>query len=159
MADLPEGEPFDPDDLQDGLDRLNRLGVFRSLRFEEAEEIAPDGSLPITVRVEDRRPRTIGVGATYSTIDGLGVSAFWEHRNLFRRAERLRFSASVDGLGSIDLDDFSYELGVDFTKPGVWTPDTNFVAGASAFSARLRDLPPAGRRRRASASPSSSAGG
>jgi len=133
MAGLPEGAPFDPDDLDDGLDRLNRLGVFRSLRFEEAEEIGPDGSLPITVRVEDRRPRTIGGGATYSTIDGLGLSAFWEHRNLFRRAERLRFSASVDGLGAVDLDAFSYQVGVAFTKPGVWTPDTNFVAGASAF--------------------------
>ena len=133
MADLPEGEPFDPDDLQDGLDRLNRLGVFRSLRFEEAEEIAPDGSLPITVRVEDRRRRTIGVGGTYSTIDGIGVEAFWEHRNMFRRAERLRFSASVQGIGSIDPDEFSYEFGVDFTKPGVWTPDTNFITGASAF--------------------------
>jgi len=133
MADLPEGEPFDPDDLQDGLDRLNRLGVFRSLRFEEAEAIGPDGSLPITVRVEDRRPRTIGAGATYSTIDGIGVEAFWEHRNLFRRAERLRFSASVQGIGSIDPDEFSYEFGVSFTKPGVWTPDTNFVTGASAF--------------------------
>jgi translocation and assembly module TamA len=133
MADLPEGAPFDPDDLDEGLERLNRLGVFRSLRFEEAEEIGPDGSLPITVRVEDRRPRSIGAGATYSTIDGIGVSAFWEHRNLFRRAERLRFSASVDGIGSIDVDEFSYEFAVNFTKPGVWTPDTNFVAGASAF--------------------------
>lgn len=133
MADLPEGDPFDPDDLQDGLDRLNRLSVFRSLRFDESADIAPDGSLPIVVRVEDRRPRSIGAGATYSTLDGLGVSAFWEHRNLFRRAERLRFSASVQGLGAIDLADFSYELGVTFTKPGVWTPDTNFVTGATAF--------------------------
>ena len=156
MADLPEGAPFDPDDLQDGLDRLNRLAVFRSLRFDEAAEIGPDGSLPITVRVEDRRPRTIGGGGTYSTIDGLGLSAFWEHRNLFRRAERLRFSASVDGLGSIDPEDYSYELGVSFTKPGVWTPDTNFVAGASAQRSNTR---PIGRRASsaAPASPSSSA--
>ena len=52
---------------------------------------------------------------------------------MFRRAERLRFSASVQGIGSIDPDEFSYEFAVDFTKPGVWTPDTNFVTGASAF--------------------------
>lgn len=132
MADLPEGEPFDPDDLTDGLDRLNRLGVFRSLRFEEGE-IGLNGLMPITVRVDDRRPRSIGIGGTYSTIDGLGVSAFWEHRNLFRRAERLRFSATMDGLGALDPEDYSYQFGVAFTKPGVWTPDTNFVAGASAF--------------------------
>lgn len=132
MADLPEGHPFDSDDIEAAQDRLSRLGVFRSLRFEEGE-IARDGSMPITIRVEDRRPRTIGAGATYSTIDGFGINAFWEHRNLFGRAERLRYFATVDGVGSINLDDYSYELGVAFTRPGVFTPDTNLVAGASAF--------------------------
>jgi translocation and assembly module TamA len=132
MADLPEGHPFDPDDVDAAQARLTRLGVFRSLRFEEGE-IEPDGSMPITIRVEDRRPRTIGAGGTYSTIDGLGVNAFWEHRNLFGRAERLRYFATVDGVGSSNLDEYSYELGVAFTRPGVFTPDTNLVAGASAF--------------------------
>ena len=98
------------------------------MRFVEADEIGPDGSLPITVAVEDRRPRTIGFGGTLSTIDGVGIAAYWQHRNLFGRAERLRFDASVDGLGgSLDPDDFDYNVGVTFTKPGVWTPDTNFI--------------------------------
>lgn len=128
MAGLKEGDSFDPDDITDGQARLNRLGIFRSLRFEEAPEILPDGSLPMTVRVEDRRPRTIGFGGTYSTIDGLGVSAYWMHRNLRGLGERLRFDASVDGLGaSLNPQDFDYNLGVTFTKPGVWTPDTDFI--------------------------------
>jgi translocation and assembly module TamA len=128
MAGLPEGRPFDPDDLTDGQARLNRLGIFRSLRFEEAPEILPDGSLPMTIRVQDRPARTIGFGGTYSTIDGLGVSAYWMHRNLMGRGERLRFDASIDGLGaSLDPNDYDYNLGVTFTKPGVWTPDTDFI--------------------------------
>lgn len=128
MAGLPEGEPFNPRDIADGQARLNRLGIFRSLRFEEAPEILPDGSLPITVRAQDRPPRTIGFGGTYSTIDGLGVSAYWMHRNLMGRGERLRFDASIDGLGdSLDPNDYDYNLGVTFTKPGVWTPDTDFI--------------------------------
>lgn len=128
MAGLREGEPFDPDDVTAGQARLNRLGIFRSLRFEEAPEILPDGSLPMTVRVQDRPPRTIGFGGTYSTIDGLGVSAYWMHRNLMGRGERLRFDASVDGLGaSLNPEDYDYNVGVTFTKPGVWTPDTDFV--------------------------------
>ena len=49
MADIEEGDDFDPDELQASQDRLNRLGVFRSLRFVEADEIEPDGSLPITI--------------------------------------------------------------------------------------------------------------
>ncbi len=128
MADLEEGAPFDPDDIDAAQRRLTSLQIFRSLRFEEAEAIEPDGSLPITVRVEDRRPRTIGVGATLSTIDGVGVSAFWVHRNLMGRAEQLRFDVGVDGLGgSLNPDDYDYNLGVTFTRPGVFNPDTNFV--------------------------------
>jgi translocation and assembly module TamA len=128
MADLPRGQPFDPDDIDAGQARLNRLGVFNSIRFEEGDVIAPDGSLPMTVRVQDRKPRTIGFGGTLSTIDGVGVSAYWQHRNLFGRAERLRFDAGVDGLGgSLNPDDYDYNVGVTFTKPGVWTPDTDFV--------------------------------
>lgn len=128
MAGLPEGNSFDPDDITDGQARLNRLGIFRSLRFEEAPAILDDGSLPMTVRVQDRRPRTIGFGGTYSTIDGLGVSAYWLHRNLMGRGEQLRFDASVDGIGdTLNPQDFGYNLGVSFTKPGVWTPDTDFI--------------------------------
>ena len=133
MADLPEGEPFDPDDIAAGQDRLNRLGAFNAVRFVEADAIGPDGSLPITVVVEDRRPRSVGVGGTLSTIDGIGIATYWQHRNLFGRGERLRFDASVDGLGdSLDPNNFDYNVGVTFTKPGVWTPDTNFVTGIVA---------------------------
>ena len=83
--------------------------------------------------VQERRPRTVGVGGTLSTIDGVGVAAYWQHRNLFGRAERLRFDASVDGLGgSLDPEDYDYNVGVTFTKPGVWTPDTSFVTGLVA---------------------------
>ena len=93
-------------------------------------------------RVEDRRPRTIGVGGTLSTIDGVGVTAFWLHRNLFGRAEQLRFDAGVDGLGgSLNPDDYDYNLGVTFTRPGVFNPDTNFVTSLDRAAGRLRHLP------------------
>ena len=142
MTDLPRGDIYDPDDIDAGQERLARLGVFRSIRIEEAEAIAPDGSLPITVRVEDRRPRTIGAGATLSTIEGLGLQAFWTHRNLFGRAEQLRFEASIEGLGvTTDPVEYDYNLGVTFTKPGVYTPDTSFVTSLVARQLDLDDLP------------------
>ncbi len=128
MADLKQGDSFDPDEIQAAQDRLGRLGVFRSLRFVEADEIEPDGSLPMTIAVEDRRPRTIGFGGTLSTIDGVGVTAFWQHRNLFGHAEQLRFDAGIDGLGgSLNPEDYDYNIGVTFTRPGIFNPDTNFI--------------------------------
>jgi translocation and assembly module TamA len=136
MADLPEGAQFDPDRIALAERRLSQLGVFRSIRIEEGEAVAPDGTLPITVRVQDRRPRTIGFGATYSSLEGFGAEAFWMHRNLFGRAERLRFDASVSGVARQDnSDQLDYSLGASFLKPGVFRPDTDFIASVVARQA------------------------
>jgi len=129
MTDLSRGQEFDPDDLARANKRLSRLEVFRALRIEEGAELGPDGSLPISVIVQERLPRRFGVGANYSTIDGAGFEGFWMHRNLFGKAERLRFDAQISGLGkTIDPDELTYRAGVTFTKPGVYTPDTDFIA-------------------------------
>ena len=133
MTGLEMGVEYDPDTVDAARERLSRLGVFRSIRIEEGDELGPDGILPFTVTVEDRRPRTFGFGGTYSTIDGLGVEAYWMHRNLFGRAERLRFNATIEQLlVSTDPSEYNYNFGVSFTKPGVYRPDNDFVAGAVA---------------------------
>lgn len=129
MTGLGQGQEFDPDDLERANKRLSKLEVFRALRIEEGEEISPDGRLPIKVTVQERLPRRFGVGASYSTLDGAGVEGYWLHRNLFGRAERLRFDAKVAGFGpTVDPLEFTYRVGATFTKPGVYTPDTDFVA-------------------------------
>jgi translocation and assembly module TamA len=141
MTDLPRGEEFDPDDVKRANDRLGRLEVFRSQRIEEGDTIAENGELPMTVIVQERPLRRFGVGASYSTLDGAGVEGYWLHRNLFGKAERLRFDAKVAGIGAESVDRrrdepsrsrfdpaaFTYRVGVTYTKPGVFTPDTNFV--------------------------------
>ncbi len=139
MADIPPGRKFDPDRIAMAEQRLSRLGVFRSIRITEAEAIAPDGTLDMTVRVEDRAPRTIGFGGTISTLDGLGVEAYWQHRNLFGRAERLRFDVSASGLGvsGSSSGDVDYSAGVSFLKPGVIGPPVDFIA---SLTARQLDL-------------------
>lgn len=133
MADFEEGKNFSAADVRAAEDRLAALGVFRMVRVEEAPEILPDGSLPMSVEVQDARRRTIGFGATYSTFDGFGLEAYWMHRNLFGRAERLRFDASVQGLGEAkDPLDLDYSAGVTYTRPGSFDPDTNLVVGLLA---------------------------
>lgn len=129
MTGLPEGQEFDPDDMKEARDRLSRLDVFRSLRVQEAEEVGQDGTLPIDVIVQERPLRRVGVGGSYSTVDGLGLEAFWLHRNLFGRAERLRIEGRVAGIGeTLDPAELTYRLGATFTRPGIYTPDTDFSA-------------------------------
>jgi len=137
MTGLKPGQEYDPDDIENAKKRLGRMEVFRSMTFEEADKIEPDGSLPMTLNVQERKPRRFGFGAEYSTLDGFGATAYWMHRNLFGRGERLRFDAKVSGIGgsqdnSFDPTNYTYTLGTSFTKPGVYTPDTDFVAALDA---------------------------
>ncbi|MEM6666035.1 MAG: autotransporter assembly complex family protein [Pseudomonadota bacterium] len=130
---LRPGVEYDPDDLDRARKRLARLGVFRATRLDEADQIASDGSLPITVVAQERKPRRIGVGVTGSTIDGAGVEAFWLHRNLFGQAERFRVDGKVGGIGdTIMPDEFDYSFAMSFLKPGVLTPDTDLILSVGA---------------------------
>ncbi|MBJ3778603.1 autotransporter assembly complex protein TamA [Acuticoccus mangrovi] len=127
-AGIVPGEPFDPDDLERARDQLRRLDVFQASRIIEGEEILPDGSLPIEISVAERKRRVFGFGAKYSTIDGVGLEGYWRHRNLFGRAEKLGVEARVGGIDAEDPDQYNYRLAVNFLKPGVFTPYTDFAS-------------------------------
>ncbi|RCS25225.1 outer membrane protein assembly factor [Phyllobacterium salinisoli] len=137
QTDLKPGQEYDPDDIERAKKRLNRLEVFRAATITEAENIEPDGTLPMTLTVQERPLRRFGVGGSYSTLDGAGLEAYWMHRNLFGKAERLRFDAKMSGVGSTqeksyDPKNYNYLAGVTFTKPGTFTPDTDFVTSLTA---------------------------
>lgn len=130
---LNPGDDYDPDDIARAQKRLARLDVFRAMRIEAAGAIGTDGVLPFNVIVEEQAERRFGVGATYSTIDGLGVEGFHLWRNLFGRAERLRLDAKVAGINwPISTEEFDYAFGGTFTKPGFLNPDNDLVAAISA---------------------------
>lgn len=130
---LVEGEEYDPDELALAQKRLDRLEVFRAARLEAAKSIGADELLPYNLIVQELPGRRFGVGATYSTVDGLGLEAFHLWRNLFGQAERLRLDARVASIAwPIDTANFDYFFGGTFTKPGVFTPDTDLIAAISA---------------------------
>ncbi|SDG57590.1 autotransporter secretion outer membrane protein TamA [Pelagibacterium luteolum] len=130
---LVPGAEYDPDDLELAQQRLARLDVFRSLRIQAAEQVPANGLLPYQIIVQEQALRRFGVGATLATIDGLGVEGYWLHRNLFGQAERLRLDARVAGIGfPLETEEFDYAFGGTFTKPGIYTPDTDLVASISA---------------------------
>jgi translocation and assembly module TamA len=131
QADIIPGTVFSPKALADASKRLRALGVFSSVVIEEASKPDPDGSVPITITVAERKPKTFGFGLSAATQDGLGANAFWVHRNLFGRAESLRLEAEAAGVGRDNLDvDLDYRVAAIFTKPGAFGPATTFTAKA-----------------------------
>jgi len=130
---LAVGQEYDPDDIERAQKRLDRLEVFRSARLQAAESIGSDGLLPYDLIVEELPGRRFGLGATYSTVDGLGLEGYHLWRNLFGQAERLRLDARVASIAwPIDTAQFDYFVGGTFTKPGFYHPDVDLVATVSA---------------------------
>lgn len=124
IAGLPEGQVFDPEEIDKSVTRLRRAGVFRSVSLTEAETANADGTLDMTLQLAEERRRRYGVGLEYSTVDGFSASAYWMHRNLFGGAERLRVEgewSSIDG-GTGGMD---YALGARLTRPATRGPDTD----------------------------------
>ncbi len=128
MTGLKTGQEYDPDDIEDAKQRLDKLDVFAVRKVETGAETDQDGKVPINVEVREKKLRRIGLGATVSSTDGAGLSAFWLNRNLFGRAERLRLDGEISGLGSSSsVDELDFNLSATFTKPGVFTPNTDSV--------------------------------
>ena len=123
---LVPGKVYNPEDLVHAREQLAALDVFNSIKIEEADAIGPDGTLPLTIHVQERKPRRVGAGASFSTTDGLGVETFFLHRNLFGQGERLKLTAKLAGIAyPINSADFDYYFGGSFTKPGIITADTD----------------------------------
>ncbi|MEN0039745.1 MAG: autotransporter assembly complex family protein [Pseudomonadota bacterium] len=139
MTGLQPGQEYDPDDIERARKRLDRLGVFSTRKFEFGDSLGSNGLLPVSLTVAERKKRRISIGATLSSIDGLGVETYWLHRNLFGKAERLRLDASVGGIGggigesaTVDPEEFDYNLAATFTRPGIFTPDTDLTTNIFA---------------------------
>ncbi len=133
MTGLKVGKKYDSNALTKASERLARLNVFRAVNIRESDTINSNGSLPLTLVLEERKLRRFGAGGSYSTLDGAGFEAYWMHNNLFGHAENLKIETKISGIGSskgesYNLKNFDYLFGSTFVKPGIVTPDTDFKA-------------------------------
>lgn len=89
-----KGQVYDMCKVDRTVRYLRRSGLFRSISITHAPEAGPDGSLDITITLEEREARTIGIGGSYNIDQGIGPEIEWEHRNLFGMGEDLGVRAS-----------------------------------------------------------------
>lgn len=136
---IETGSRYSSVTIEDAGDRLRRLGVFDSVRINEADKTDRAGALPVTVTVTERKPRFIGATASWSSIDGAELAAYWGHRNLFGRAEQFRIGFAVSQLDTFAVGDLTYKAEASFLKPGVIGIDTDLFADVTL----LREQPDA----------------
>lgn len=129
MTGIEPGKTYSPAELDKATKRLQQLDVFATVNVNGRKQLAADGSVPVDVKVSERKPRYIGIGATFSSTDGGGLEAYWGHRNLFGHAEKLRVEGSISGLGATsEVKDLTYHGAILFEKPGVLGPASKFTS-------------------------------
>ncbi len=119
------GDVFDPLRIDKSRKALFNAGVFSSVVFSwgELKDVSADGYVPITVTVTEAKPRSVGAGIKYSSADGFGGHAFWEHRNLLGGAEKLR--------GEIEVTQLLSTGGLSFREPDFMRPNQSLLLDVS----------------------------
>ena len=129
IAGLPTGQVYSPQEVAFAEARLRRTGAFASASLVEADDYTADLTLPFTALVAEQPPRRLGFGAEISSLDGIALTAYWQHRNLLGGAERLRLDASVSGIGSPESGP-DLTLAADFGRPATINAETDLIASA-----------------------------
>lgn len=133
IAGFPSGQTFSPDELALVAKRLRRTGAFSSVTLTEAENLGAGDTLDVGLALVDEKPRRFGAGAEFSSLDGLGLSAYWMHRNFLGGAERFRVEGDILGIGG-QHGGIDYHLSARLEQPATFGPDTNaFVSAELAY--------------------------
>lgn len=131
IAGLPTGEVYSAADLTRAERRLRETGTFDSVSLVEDENIAVGDVLPITAQISEAKPRRFGFGVEFSSIEGLGASTYWLHRNFLGGAEQFRVGGDVSGIGG-ETGGVDYAITASLKRPAVYGPNTDFT-----FSAKI----------------------
>jgi translocation and assembly module TamA len=127
---LEPGDPYSPKALDDTRKSITSIPAIGSARIREDDKLDRNGNLPLFVEVSERPKHLIGFSARYSTIDGPAVRTYWEHRNLFGGAERLRLEGDlflapridgtkIESFGDFEKSDLGGRFTFSFMKPAL----------------------------------------
>ncbi|WP_243359612.1 autotransporter assembly complex protein TamA [Fundidesulfovibrio terrae] len=115
-----EGDEYRQELVARFQDRLLSLGLFATAAVAPRKSLDENGRVVVEATVTERKMRTIKAGINYKTDEGPGANAFWEHRNLFGQAEKLRLSLAVSQINQ------TFEAA--FEKPSFFSPKQKFLS-------------------------------
>ena len=114
------GSTYDQAKVDDTRQALVSSGLFGTVAVVPTGPVAPDGTVPMQLKLIERAPRSVSVGGSYDTTQGISANLSWEHRNLFGGAEDLKVTAMG---GTSDNG-----LSVIFRRPDFLTDNQNLIA-------------------------------
>ncbi len=110
------GERFSLAAIEQSRQNILDLDLFRAVRMEFQQETEPARQVPIRIRVAEKEPRSIRLGAGYSTDEEFIGLAAWQHRNWLGGGRRLS--------AELRLSAIQRSIGATFVQPYFLAPAT-----------------------------------
>ncbi len=88
------GDPYNQQHIDAFARRMTESGLFSFVDISGKPNADDPGRYDMTVRVQERRRRSIGIGLGYQSDTGPEASLAWQHRNLLGRGEQIEFDAT-----------------------------------------------------------------
>ncbi len=145
---MKRGQPYGTEALEETRRSIARIPAIGSVRIREGESLDADGNVPIFIDVTERPHHVIGIAARYSTLDGPGITTYYEDRNLFGNGEKLRLQADVsllpridgssyEGINDVRFSDLGGRIGASFLKPGLFGSSNDLLLDTAANRTRV----------------------
>lgn len=133
-----EGRAYSPERLERARRAMMGLGIFGFVRAQEASALDQEGRLPVHFQVQERPRHAVGGRLGFETNYGLTASAFWEDRNVFGGAERLRLEGEVARIGETGIEDATYRAFATLRTPEFLGRDLQSISQIGAVRERLQ---------------------
>jgi len=129
LAPWKPGQTYDPELVAELERRLLDPGVYDQVTVSLAplEKTTAEGLRPVVVSLAERKRRTLEFGASYATVEGLGLDVRWTRYNTLGRADTL---ALFGRLSTIDS-----RVGVSLALPHWRRPAQTLTLDTEAYRA------------------------
>jgi translocation and assembly module TamA len=130
LAPWRRGQMYSPDLVAELERRLRDTRVYDQVTVALAppDQATPDGLRPVVVSLAERKRRTLELGASYATVEGLGLDVRWTRFNTFRRADTLTYFGRLSNIDS--------RVGVTVGLPHWRRPAQTLTLDGEAYSER-----------------------
>lgn len=119
------GDPFSLSRIEESRRRLQLLDLFASIQVEWTTDPARNDEAAISIRLREKKPRELRIGAGYSTEERARGHVRWQHRNWLGGGRRLLLSGRYSNLVRA--------AGISFAQPHVGNRDNRALFEFSLF--------------------------
>jgi translocation and assembly module TamA len=112
------GELYNPVTIERARQDLTAAGIFSSVTASVPDQLAPNGTIPLTFTVAERARHAVSFNVAYSTDTGATGGVTFTYRNVFGNAETLTLGAAItQAETNAEIKQPGYNFNVTFTQP------------------------------------------